>query len=135
MKGVKVRDRDWGTLLFCVAFVVGAGATSTLVYHLQPPWSWRSPIAVAAYVLLLIAIWLPLVIGGERVRVLAACAGSMLLGVLVVLAVYDRVHWWVYALGGLLYFGQGLVATSTYWKRLLRNPLERDGQAYTDIDE
>jgi len=134
-KGDIVRDRDWGTVLFLIAFVIGVGATSTLVNHLQPPWSWRFPIAVASYVLLLIAIWLPLVIGGERVLVLASCVGIMLFGVLVVLAVHDSAHLWFYLVGGLLFFVQGLVATSTYWNRLLRNLPERDGQAYADTDE
>jgi len=132
---VRVRDRDWGTVLFLIAFVIGVGATSTLVYHLQPPWSWRFPIAVASYVLLLIAIWLPLVIGGERVLVLASCVGNVLFGVLVVLAVHDSAHLWFYLVAGLLFFVQGLVATSMYWNRLLRNLPERDGQAYADTDE
>jgi hypothetical protein len=121
MKGGSVREPDWGSILFLGAFVIGFGATAILLYHLQPPWSWRFPIAVAAYVILLIALWLPLFKAGMYVPVLAACVMSMLLGALAVLAVSDRAHWRVYGLGGLFFLVQGVIATSTYWKRVLRN--------------
>jgi type IV secretory pathway TrbD component len=133
---VSVRDRDWSNILTIMPGAASFVGTLLLVELVHPPLSWRFPVSLVLYTILLIVPLLPLVTLRYDIVVLAAGLMSLLFGILAALALFDLARWWIYAVGGLLYFVQALVAVSFLARRHRRlAAVQPPEQAYAQPDE
>lgn len=115
-------DSHFADALPILGGVLGLGSAVLILHYAQPSWSAQLVIGGVIFALLITSIWLPLFLKDDIVRIIVITMGGCFFGVCVGIGINDREHWWLYLAGAILFFIQGIIASTKFWTQQMATP-------------